>query len=299
MIHHMKFSFLPLLLLLTASLHAEDSKLPNTFVAAPEHEEHAEVPHGKLTKIERWQCKAFPGTVRDWWIYVPAQYTADKPAALMVFQDGHDYVGPKGNWRTPTVFDNLIAKGDMPVTIAVFINPGHDATKPKPQSAWRVSNRSFEYDSMGPRYAGMLIDEIIPEVKKTYAITDDPEGRAICGASSGGICSFTVAWERPDQFRKVFSTIGSFTDIRGGNAYQAIIRETERKPIRIFLQDSTGDLDNPIGNWPIANQNMFSSLSYMHYDVKFDFTEGYGHNSNRGGSIFPEALKWLLRGWGN
>ena len=229
---------------------------------------------------------------------MPAQYTADKPAALMVFQDGHDYVGPKGNWRVPTVFDNLIAKGEMPVTVAVFINPGHDMTKPKPQSAWRVSNRSVEYDTLGGHYAGMLIDEIIPEVKKTCSITDNPEGRAICGASSGGICAFTVAWERPDQFRKVFSTIGSFTNIRGGHMYPAMIRETERKPIRVFLQDSTGDLDNTIGNWPIANQNMNSSLNYMHYDVKFDFTEGYGHNSNRGGSIFPEALKWLWRGYG-
>ena len=277
-------------------LQAEDAA--NVFKPAPEHKERADVPHGKLTKIENWQCKAYPGTVRDWWIYVPAQYTADKPAALMVFQDGHDYVGPKGNWRVPTVFDNLIAKGEMPVTIAVFINPGHDATKPKPQSAWRVSNRSVEYDTMGGHYASMLIDEIIPEVKKTYAITDNPEGRAISGASSGGICSFTVAWERPDQFRKVFSTIGSFTNIRGGHVYPAMIRETERKPIRVFLQDSTGDLDNTIGNWPIANQNMNAALNYMKYDVKFDFTEGYGHNSTRGGSILPEALRWLWRGYG-
>ena len=148
---------------------------------------------------------------------------------------------------------------------------------------------------MGGRYAGMLIDEIIPEVEKNYAVTDNPEGRAICGASSGGICSFTVAWERPDQFRKVLSTIGSFVNLRGGNVYPAMIRETERKPLRVFLQDSTGDLDNPYGNWPIANQNMNAALNYLHYEVKFDFVEGYGHNSNRGGSIFPEALRWLWR----
>ncbi|MBI3881605.1 MAG: hypothetical protein HY301_16275, partial [Verrucomicrobia bacterium] len=166
---------------------------------------------------------------------------------------------------------------------------------PAPQSPWRVTNRSVEYDSMNDRYARMLLDEILPEVRKTHAITDDPNGRAICGASSGGICSFTVAWERPDQFRKVLSTIGSFVDLRGGHAYPYLIRKSERKPLRVFLQDSSGDLDNPFGNWPLANQMMFSALSFMKYDVKFDYVEGYGHNSKRGGSIFPEALKWLWR----
>lgn len=289
---------LPLVVAAASVLADDKAKAPdpkNVFTPAPEHTENPAVPHGTVTKIEGWQSKTFPGTTRDWWIYVPAQYTKDKPAALMVFQDGHDYVGPKGNWRAPTVFDNLIAKGEMPVTIGVFINPGHDPAKGTPQNAWRVSNRSFEYDTLSDQYARMLIDEIIPEVRKTYSITDNPEGRAISGASSGGICSFTVAWERPDQFRKVLSTIGSFVNLRGGHVYPALIRKAERKPIRVFLQDSTGDLDNPFGNWPIANQNMDAALNFQHYDVKFDFTEGFGHNSNRGGSIFPEALKWLWR----
>lgn len=265
------------------------------FQLTPYHEVQPGVPQGKLTKMPEWRSQIFTNTVRDWWVYVPAQYQAAKPACVMVFQDGHDYVNLKGSWRVPTVFDNLIVKGEMPVTIAIFINPGHNPERGVPKSAWNASNRSVEYDSLGDRYARMLLEEILPEVGKTYNLTKDPAGRAICGASSGGICSFTVAWERPNEFRKVFSTIGSFVDLRGGHVYPYLIRKTEPKPIRVFLQDSSGDLDNPFGNWPLANQMMASSLKYMKYDVRFDYVEGYGHNSKRGGSIFPEALKWLWR----
>jgi enterochelin esterase-like enzyme len=265
------------------------------FQATPDHEEKADVPHGVVTKMEPWQSKIFASTTRDWWIYVPAQYKPAEPAAVMVFQDGHDYVNLKGRWRVPIVFDNLIARGDLPPIIAIFLNPGHDPSKGEPKNPWSVSNRSFEYDSLGDRYARFLTEEILPEVGKTYALSNDPEKRAICGASSGGICAFTVAWEHPEQFRKVLSTIGSFVNLRGGHAYPSLIRKTERKPLRVFLQDSSGDLDNPFGNWPLANQQMNAALSYMKYDVKFDFVEGYGHNSNRGGSIFPEAVKWLWR----
>ena len=264
----------------------------------PYHEVQAGVPTGTLTKYTNFTSKIFTNTTRDWWVYVPAQYKKDKPACVMVFQDGHDYVNLKGNWRVPTVFDNLIAKGEMPVTIGIFINPGHNGSY-APKNPWQVSNRSFEYDSLGDRYARFLVEEILPEVKKSYNITDDPEGRAICGASSGGICSFTVAWEKPDQFRKVLSTIGSFVDLRGGHVYPYLIRKTEKKPIKVFLQDSSGDLDNPFGNWPLANQMMNSSLKYMKYDVKFDYVEGFGHNSDRGGQIFPDALKWLWEGYKN
>jgi enterochelin esterase family protein len=270
------------------------ARAADEFVPTPYHELQPGVPQGKVIAFTNWHSQIFTNTVRDWWVYVPAQYNPAKPAAVMVFQDGHDYVNLKGNWRAPRVFDNLIAKGEMPVTIGIFINPGHDG-KSKPQNAWRVSNRSFEYDSLTDRYARMLIEEILPEVRKQWRITDDPEGRAICGASSGGICSFTVAWERPDQFRKVLSTIGSFVDLRGGHVYPYLIRKTERKPLRVYLEDSSGDLDNPFGNWPLANQMMASSLKFMNYDVRFDYVEGYGHNSKHGGSVFPDALKWLWR----
>lgn len=281
--------FLPLLFLaLAAPLFAADQ-----FVESPDHRENPAVPHGAVTQMPPWESKIFEGTIRDWWVYVPAQYKAEKPAAVMVFQDGKGYVNAKGNWRVPIVFDNLIARGEMPVTIAIMIDPGQDKTKEKVKG--KSSNRSFEYDSLGDRYARFLIEEILPEVSKQWKLTDDPEMRAICGSSSGASCSFTVAWERTDQFRKVLSTIGSFTNLRGANAYPSLIRKTERKPIRVFLQDSSGDLDNPFGNWPLANKQMDAALRYMGYDVRFDFVEGYSHSSLRGGSIFPEALKWLWR----
>ena len=257
--------------------------------------EQPNIPHGTVTKMEPWVSKIYQGTSRDWSIYVPAQYKADKPACLMIFQDGHDYVKLDGHWRVPTVFDNLIASGDMPVTIAVFINPGNDG-KSKPQNPWRVSNRSIEYDTLGDKYSRFLLEEIIPEVQKKYKLTDNPAGWAIGGASSGGICSFTVAWERPDKFGKVFSTIGSFTNIRGGNAYPYLIRVTERKPIRIFLADTEDDIDNQFGSWPLANDLMFKALKYMNYDREFTRGPG-GHNSNYCGSIFPDAMKWLWREW--
>jgi enterochelin esterase-like enzyme len=259
----------------------------------PDSSPQTGVPEGKIIPFTNWQSKVFTNTVRDWWIYVPSQYTADKPACVMVFQDGHDYVNRKGAWRVPVVFENLIHKKQMPVTIGVFINPGHDG-KSKPQSPWRVTNRSFEYDTLSDQYSRFLLEEILPEVEKSYKLTKDPEGRAICGASSGGICSFTVAWERPNEFRKVLSTIGSFTNIRGGHAYPYLIRKTDRKPIRVWLQDGKNDLDNNHGNWPLANQMMASSLKYMGYDHQFVFTEGE-HNSKDAGPLLPEALKWLWR----
>ena len=278
--------------LLFASLALTASAIDD-YQLGPLSMEKPDVPKGTVTQMPQWKSKIFAGTTRDWWIYVPAQYKAEQPANLMVFQDGHDYVGLKGAWRVPTVFDNLIASGNMPVTIAVFINPGHDGSY-KPQNPWRVSNRSKEYDSLGGDYARFLLEEIIPEVRKQYKLTDDPEGWAIGGASSGGICSFTVAWERPDKFRKVFTTIGSFTNIRGGHVYPYLIRLAERKPIRVFQQDGSNDVDNQAGSWPLANQLMAKSLEYMKYDHQFVMGDGQ-HNSKHGASIFPEAMKWLWR----
>jgi enterochelin esterase-like enzyme len=211
---------------------------------------------------------------------------------LMVFQDGGSYSRSNGEYRVPVVFDNLIAKKEMPVTIGVFINPGN---VPAAEAAQRGrSNRSFEYDSLGDLYSKFLINELLPEVTKKYNITKDPEGRAIGGASSGGICAFTVAWERPDEFRKVLSHIGSFTNIRGGHNYAAMIRKTERKPLRVFLQDGSHDLDNLHGNWPLANQEMAASLKFKNYDHQFVFGEGT-HSGKHGGAILPDSLRWLWR----
>jgi enterochelin esterase family protein len=212
----------------------------------------------------------------------------------MVFQDGHAYVGEKGWFRVPVVFDNLIARKEMPVTVGIFINPGHKAEElPKP--GWSdKNNRSFEYDTLSPQYAQFLVDEILPEVGKTVKLTDNPDHRAICGISSGGICAFTAAWERPDVFRKVLSHVGSFTNIRRGHEYPALIRKTPPKPLRVFLQDGSKDLDNEHGNWPLANQQMAAALAYRKYDYKFVFGEG-GHNDIHGGSILPDSLRWLWR----
>lgn len=251
------------------------------------------VPKGTVEQMQPWESEIFAGTIRDWAIYVPAQYEKEKPAALMVFQDGERMRDVKGRWRIPIVFDNLIARGDMPPTIAVFLNPGHD--KSKPRKGNKSSNRSFEYDSLGDRYAKFLLQEMIPKVESRYSVSKDPAMRAIGGSSSGGICALTAAWERPNQFRKVYSSVGSFTNIRGGAAYPALIRKSEPKPIRIYQADTSGDLDNAFGSWPLANQRMASALSYMGYDSRFDWAEGYAHNADFGGSRFPDAMKWLWR----
>jgi len=275
-------------LLLSVARGADDYKL------GPDSLQQYGVPRGTVTKHSWTNSTVYPGTERDYWIYVPAQYDPAKPACLMVFQDGGGYVNinTNGQWRVPVVFDNLIHKKEMPVTIGIFINPGvvpsaDPAQKPR-------SNRSFEYDSLGDQYSRFLIGEILPAVAKQYNLTTDPEGRAIGGISSGAICAWTVAWERPDQFRKVLSAVGSFTNIRGGHNYPAWIRKTEKKPIRIFLQDGSGDLDNLHGNWPLANQQMAAALKFMGYDYKFEFGDG-GHNGKHGGAILPDSLRWLWR----
>ncbi len=250
----------------------------------------ADVPHGRVEQFAFNESKIFPGTQRDCWIYIPAQYDAAKPAALMVFQDGRGYMTTNGQQRVPVVFDNLIAAKEMPVTIALFTNPGTRGQGPG------SSNRSFEYDSLGDAYARFLIEEFIPYAAQKFdvKITDDPNLHAICGMSSGGICAFTAAWERPNYFRKVLSQIGSFTNIRGGHNYPAFIRKTERKPIRVFLQDGSNDLNNLHGMWPLANQEMASALQFMGYDYKFVLGDGT-HSGKHGGAILPDSLRWLWR----
>ena len=247
------------------------------------------VPEGTVTK-HHWTSKVFGGTERDYWVYVPKQYDAAKSACVMVFQDGGSYVDTKKDFRTPIVFDNLIHKKEMPVTIGIFINPGEIPPAVPDQTSRK--NRSFEYDTPSPQYAEFLIKEILPEVGKSYKLTSKPEERAIGGISSGGICAWTVAWERPDVFLKVLSHVGSFTNIRGGHVYPALIRKTERKPIRVFLQDGSGDLDNLHGNWPLANQEMAAALKFAGYDYQFVYGDG-GHNGKQGGAILPESLRWL------
>ncbi len=253
-----------------------------------------DAPKGEVTKHSFETSKVFPGTVRDYWIYVPKQYDPAKPACLYVNQDGLQYNAPK-------VFDELIAKGEMPVTIGVFVMHGR-VKAPNAKSLDRF-NRSYEYDGLGDAYARFLIDELLPEVetKKTedgrpIKLSKDPNDRAIGGASSGAICAFTAAWERPDSFRRVFSSIGTYVGLRGGNVYPTLIRKTEPKPIRIFLQDGSNDLNIYGGDWWMANQEMERALVFAGYEVEHIWGTG-GHNGTHATEVFPDAMRWLWKGW--
>lgn len=261
----------------------------NNYTLSEDSVRHDNIPKGTVTK-HVWKSSV-DGSVREYYVYVPFQYNPKKSAALMVFQDGHAYVKEDGDFRVPIVFDNLIHQKEMPVTIGLFINPGH-LGKELPEAPFKANNRSVEYDSMNDTYVKFLIEEIIPEISKSYNLTKNANTRAICGLSSGGICAFTAAWERPDYFSKVISHFGSFTNIRGGNNYPSIIRKTEKKDIKMYLQDGSNDLDNEHGNWWLANQEMAAALKYKKYDYKFVEGTG-GHNGKHAGSVFPEALKWL------
>jgi enterochelin esterase-like enzyme len=262
-----------------------------TFAPHPDSLPRPGVPKGKVIQQKRFHSKVYAGTERDWWIYVPAQYRPGRPAAVMVFQDG----GPQYLKQTPVMFDNLIHRGDMPVTAAVFINPGVFADGRR--------NRAVEYDTLSDTYARFVIEEILPEVEKTVKLRKEPEARAIGGMSSGGICAFTVAWQRPDQFRKVLSWIGSFvniaageTGLAGGHNYPPLIRRTPRKPIRVFLQDGEQDLEQEAGSWTLANREMEKALTWAGWDARMVWGKGF-HSPRHGMAILPDSLRWLWRDW--
>jgi sugar lactone lactonase YvrE/enterochelin esterase-like enzyme len=249
------------------------------------------VPAGEVRGPFAWNRSAiYPGTERNYWLYVPAQYDAAKSACVLVVQDG---LGRAREWRLPTVLDNLIHAGEVPVIVGIFIDPG--VVPAGREDAQARFNRSFEYDSMGDLYARFLLEEILPEVGKTLNLSSDPSDRAIAGASSGAICAFTAAWERPDAFRRVLSTIGTYVGLRGGNEYPTLIRKTEPKPIRVFLQDGSRDLNIYGGDWWIANQAMLSALTFAGYDVRHEWGTG-GHDGRHGAAVMPDALRWLWRG---
>jgi enterochelin esterase family protein len=211
----------------------------------------------------------------------------------MVFQDGEGFMQRDGTYRVPVVYDNLVHRGELPVTLCVFLNPGEYPGEPMPESLMDRP-RQIEYDTLSDRYARLLLEEILPEVAKGWRFTDDPNRRGIGGTSSGGIASWTVAWERPDAFRKVLSFVGSFEAMAGGHNYPSMIRQTPPKPIRIFLQSGENDLDWEFGNWPLANQQMAAALKWAGYDYQFAYGHG-SHDGRHGGSILPDALRWLWR----
>jgi enterochelin esterase-like enzyme len=274
-----------LLPLFTIACFSQDS----LYKLGPDSQRQPGVPIGTITKHE-WESKLY-NNFREYYIYIPAQYDSAKPAALMVFQDGYSYLNETGDFRVPIVYDNLIHQKKIPVTICLFINPGHNS-KQYPENRFRASNRVEEYDVLNDKYLTFLITEIIPELKKKFNISDDPKMHAIAGLSSGAICAFTAAWQRPEYFHKVLSHFGSFTNIRGGHEYPFLIRKSKKKDIKIFMQDGNNDLDNEFGNWWLANLQMESSFKFRNYEFKFEKGSGT-HNGKHGGSILPESLLWL------
>jgi gluconolactonase len=257
-------------------------------------EKAQDVPKGDTIKFVFEQSKVFPGTTRDVSVYVPKQYDPSKPACVYVGQDG-------GGFNAAATFDTLIAAKEMPVTIGVFVN--HGRVKAPSKDALDRFNRSYEYDGLGDAYARFLLDELLPEVEKKTApdgraihLSKDGNDRAIGGASSGAICAFTAAWERPDAFRRVFSAIGTYVGLRGGNNYPTLIRKVEPKPLRIFLQDGSKDLNIYGGDWWMANQEMERALVFAGYEVSHEWGEE-GHSGAHGTKLFPEAMKWLWKDW--
>jgi sugar lactone lactonase YvrE/enterochelin esterase-like enzyme len=262
--------------------------------SAAEPASAGEIPKGTVTKYEFANSKIFPRTVRDYWVYVPAQYDPAQPACLYVNQDGLQY-------NAPAVFDELIHKKEMPVTIGVFVM--HGRVPASDDSALDRYNRSYEYDGLGDNYARFLLDELLPtvETKTTAAgqpirLSKDGNDRAIGGASSGAICAFTAAWERPAAFTRVFSAIGTYVGLRGGNIYPTLIRKVEPKPIRVFLQDGSADQNIYGGDWWMANQMMERSLTFAGYEVRHVWGEG-GHNGKQATELFPQAMRWLWKDW--
>jgi enterochelin esterase-like enzyme len=259
----------------------------------PDAEVQRGVAQGTVRELVLRPSRVYPGYTHRAWIYVPAQYSGQTLIALMVFQDGGSFVALDGAWRVPTVLDNLIQRKELPIMAAVFVDPG----RPVHDDGLASEQRSFEYDTLSGQYAQFLLTEVLPEVRKSVRISDDPGGRGIAGASSGGICAFTVGWQRPDAFSKVFSAIGSFVDIRGGGAYPDLIRKTEVKPLRVFMQDGTQDaLPGQFAglDWPGANRAMARALAFKGYDYQLVMGRGT-HNPKHGASIFPAAMRWLWR----
>jgi enterochelin esterase-like enzyme len=257
------------------------------FVPEPECFPQSGVPQGKVTEYI-WRGDVFPGTVRGYWVYVPAQYRSDKPACLMVFQDGGMYLEPPA--PIPTIFDNLIHQGDMPVTVGLFVNPGTF-----PEQEGHFQNRITEYHTQSDQYARLIHDELIPQVRKQVNLRDDAPSHAIGGISSGGVCAFIAAWEKPEWFSKVLCHVGSFTNILNSHEFPFILRQTPPKPLRIYLQDGANDIDDVCGNWALGNQQMVAALKFRGYDYRFDWGRGF-HSLAHGGAVLPPALRWLWRG---
>ncbi len=250
-----------------------------------------EGPRGTFRSFVIQDCRAFPGTSHWCGVYAPhPDLAAGKTTGLMVLQDGPKFSGAQGAWRTLNVFDALIAAGAIPPLAGIFVSPGLHA-----DTAKNGQQRSLEYDTLSTAYSEFLLQEVLPLAAKHARWTDDPDLHAIGGWSSGAICAFTVAWNRPDAFRKVYSANGSFTNIRGGHVYPAAVRDGPKRPLRVYLCSTTHDLSRPKwGDWATANKAMAAALENAGYDTRFDFGEGT-HEPAYAAARFPDALTWLWR----
>jgi enterochelin esterase family protein len=263
------------------------------------------VPAGEIKGPFTLPSQAYPGTQHTYWVYVPAQYDPAVPASLMIFNDGQAFMNPEGDIRAQIVMDNLIYRRELPVTIGVFINPGRRPDQPEPNAQeWgdRTTNRPTEYNTLDDKYARVIVDELLPVLYKEYNISKDPERHGLGGSSSGAIAAFTVAWERPDVFRKVLSNVGSFTNIRGGNAYPDIIRKADKKPIRVFLVDGRNDnrslhadgAYDQARDWFYQNVRMQQALAEKGYDLNYSWgIQRHGQKMLQ--TVFPEMMRWLWR----
>ncbi|MEZ4994677.1 MAG: alpha/beta hydrolase-fold protein [Saprospiraceae bacterium] len=248
-------------------------------------------PSGKILGPYAWKSQIYPGTERNYWIYVPAQYDANKPACSMIVQDG---LGRAQGWGLLPALDSLIHAKAIPVIVGIFVD--HGKVPSEGEDHYPRFNRSNEYDAMGDRYARFLLEELLPEVEKSYNLSHDPNDRSIAGASSGAICAFNAAWERPDAFNRVLSTIGTYVGLRGGDEFPTLVRKTEPKPLRVFLEDGNSDLNIYAGDWWMANQDMLSALTWAGYEVTHIWGEE-GHNSRGAKKIIDKALQWLWEGY--
>lgn len=281
--------------LATAQTDSPTASPDQQYELGPDAKPRPGVLEGRVSEFTLDDSRIYPGYRHQWWLYVPANYDGKKPLALMVFLDGSflSFVQRDGTWRVPVVLDNLIARKEIPAMAAIFVDPGERIRNPSDLD----EQRSYEYDTLSDRYASFLLTEILPEARKHVKLSDDPTRRGIAGRSSGGIGAFTVAWQRPDQFRKVFSANGSFVNIRGGGAYPDIIRQQARRPLRVFLQEGIND---SLGgkfrglNWPEGNRAMSAALAFRGHDYQLVMGEGT-HSGRHGAAIFPDALRWLWR----
>lgn len=271
----------------------------------PDSLEQEGVPKGEVKGPFTLPSQAYPGTQHTYWVYVPAQYDSKTPASLMIFNDGQAFMNPTADIRAKNVFDNLIYRREIPVMIGVFINPGRRPDQPEPTlQEWgdRTTNRPTEYNTLDDKYARVIVDELLPALYKDYNISKNPDDHGIGGSSSGAIAAFTVAWERPDHFRKVISFIGSFVDLRGGHAYADIVAKSDKKPIRIYMQDGRNDNRginregkyNQNRDWFYQNVRLMKALTAKGYDVNYAWGINR-HGSKMGGMMLPDMMRWLWR----